>query len=296
MGDPEGIDPNDPCRLASRLSRGEGQVHLEVGAVDGVAERVEERGVTLERANRLLPLVLIRESQRDVVLVLLRVGVSRQVGFLHHRDDEQRLEQLPDAVLPRPLRRERRRVHLSLPRLLRVRPRQNVRHGHGVVRSFQVECTVGRHGQEQARVGERQPDAVGRLENGVEPGHRDAGGAKRVLAGSAAREHRAEQAGAYEARGPPGYAHHGSEGKDQDGQSMLTGLPLESRPVPRAAIRVDNRRACPSRFGETACWRHRPPRTPARAPCRDPRASGAARCPCRSAAGRCRSLPAPASA
>src|SRR5213079_1134085 len=67
MCDPEGIDPNDPCRLASRLSRGEGQVHLEVGAVDGVAERVEERGVTLERANRFLPLVLIRESQRDVV-------------------------------------------------------------------------------------------------------------------------------------------------------------------------------------------------------------------------------------
>src|SRR5207253_8675324 len=31
MGDPERIDPNDPCRLASRLSRGEGQVHLEVG-------------------------------------------------------------------------------------------------------------------------------------------------------------------------------------------------------------------------------------------------------------------------
>src|SRR5256886_11550308 len=102
MRDPEGIDPNDPCRLASRLSRGEGQVHLEVGAVDGVAERVEERGVTLERANRLLPLVLIRESQRDVVLVLLRVGVFRQVGFLHHRDDEQRLEQLPYAVPPPP--------------------------------------------------------------------------------------------------------------------------------------------------------------------------------------------------
>src|SRR5437762_14241363 len=94
MGDPEGIDPNDPCRLASRLSRGEGQVHLEVGAVDGVAERVEERGVTLERANRLLSLVLIRESQRDVVLVLLRFGGSRQVSFLHHRDDGQRLEQL----------------------------------------------------------------------------------------------------------------------------------------------------------------------------------------------------------
>src|SRR2546422_3610861 len=34
MGDPERIDPNDPCRLASRLSRGEGQVHLEVGAVE----------------------------------------------------------------------------------------------------------------------------------------------------------------------------------------------------------------------------------------------------------------------
>src|SRR5438034_5875127 len=85
MGDPERIDPNDPCRLASRLAGGEGQVHLEVGAVDGVSERVEERGVTLERANRLLPLVLIRESQRDVVLVLLRVGVSRQVGFLDRK-------------------------------------------------------------------------------------------------------------------------------------------------------------------------------------------------------------------
>src|SRR2546428_7323114 len=102
MRDPEGIDPNDPCRLASRLSRGEGQVHLEVGAVDGVAERVEERGVTLERANRLLPLVLIRESQRDVVLVLLRVGVSRQVSFLHHRDDEQRLREPPVPVPPPP--------------------------------------------------------------------------------------------------------------------------------------------------------------------------------------------------
>src|SRR2546430_1105899 len=169
MGDPERIDPNDPCRLASRLSRGEGRGHPEVGAVDRVAERVEGRGLTLERANR-------------------------------------------------------------------------------------------------------------------------------ILAGSTARERRAEQTGAYEARGPPGYTHHGSDGKDQNGQPILTGLPLESRPVPRAAIRVDNRPACPSRFGETACWRHRPPRTPARAPCRDPRASGAARCPCRSAAGRCRSLRAPASA
>src|SRR5438034_11657417 len=65
MRDPERIDANDPCRLASRLSGGEGQVHLEVGAVDGVSERVKERGVTLERANRLLPLVLLRESQRD---------------------------------------------------------------------------------------------------------------------------------------------------------------------------------------------------------------------------------------
>src|SRR5256885_16981178 len=96
MCGPEGIAPNDPCRLASRLSRGEGQVHLEVGAVDGVAERVEERGVTLERANRLLPLVLIRESQRDVVLVLLRVGVSRQGRFLYPPDDQQRPAQTSD--------------------------------------------------------------------------------------------------------------------------------------------------------------------------------------------------------
>src|SRR5436309_8278058 len=70
MRDPERIDANDPCRLASRLSGGEGQVHLEVGAVVGVSGRAHERGVTLERTNRLLLLVLIRASQRYVVIVL----------------------------------------------------------------------------------------------------------------------------------------------------------------------------------------------------------------------------------
>src|SRR5207247_6371411 len=51
MGDPERIDPNDPCRLASRLAGGEGQGDLEVGAVGGVCERGEVCGSTVERWN-----------------------------------------------------------------------------------------------------------------------------------------------------------------------------------------------------------------------------------------------------
>ena len=197
--------------------------------IDGVSEGVEERRVTLERTDCLFPLVLISEAEGDVVLVLLRVGISRQVGLLDHGDDEQRLEELPDAVLTRPLRHERRRVHLGLARLLRTRPRQNVRHRHGVVRRLQGEPAVRGHRQQQAGVGERQADAVGGLENGVETRHRDAAGAKGILARPTARDHRAQQTGAHHARCPPGYVHHGSHGKGQRGESVLTRLPRRKR-------------------------------------------------------------------
>src|SRR2546422_590748 len=153
----------------------------------------------------------IREGQRDVVLVLLRVGISRQVRLLDDRDDEEGLEQLPDAVPARPIRRQRRRVDLGLAGLLRPRPRQDIRHRHSVVRRFQGKSAVACHVQEEACVSERDPDAVGRLENGVEPDHGDLGGAKRVLARLAAREHRAKQAGAHDVRGPPRCAHRRSE-------------------------------------------------------------------------------------
>ena len=45
------------------------------------------------------------------------------------------------------------------------------------------------------------------------------------------------------------------------------------------AITAGNRPASPARSAGTACRRRRPRRTPARAPCPDPRAPAAARCP-----------------
>src|SRR2546425_7819565 len=61
------------------------------------------------------------------------------------------------------------------------------------------------------------------------------------------------------------------------------------------ALTTGSRRASPTRSAGTAFRRRRPPRTPARVPCRDPRASAAGRCPCRPAAARCRSRRAHAS-
>src|SRR2546430_15962758 len=52
MGDPERIDPNDPCRLALRLSRGAGHVHPLVGAPYGGSPRGEGSGVTPGTASR----------------------------------------------------------------------------------------------------------------------------------------------------------------------------------------------------------------------------------------------------
>ena len=229
MRDPEWVDPNDPCRLAPRLPGDQRQVHLEVRAVNGVAEGVEERGVTLERADRLRPLVLVREGERDVVLVLFRIGVPRQVALLDHRDGEQGFEQLLHAVPACPFRRDGCRIHLGLPGLLRMRPRQNVRHRHGVVRSFQGKPAVGGHSQQKARVGERKPDAVGGLENGVETGHRDAGGAEGLLPGATPYHGRAQQAGVHDGRCPSGCVHHGSDGKGQRRESTFTGLPPGGR-------------------------------------------------------------------
>src|SRR6266436_6231038 len=51
-----------------------------------------------------------------------------------------------------------------------------------------------------------------------------------------------------------------------------------------ATIRAGSRPACPGPSVGRACRRRRRLRTPARAPCPDPRARGAARCPCRSEA------------
>jgi len=52
----------------------------------------------------------------------------------------------------------------------------------------------------------------------------------------------------------------------------------------RATIRAGSRPACPARSEGKACQRRRRLHTPARAPCPDPRARGAARCPCQSEA------------
>src|SRR3989442_13014482 len=142
MREPERIDPNDPCWLASRLSGGEGQVHLEVRAVDRIPERVEEGGVALERADRFVSLVLIREGQRDVVLVLLRVGISRQGRLLDDRDDEEGLEQLPDAVPARPIRRPRPPLYLGPSGLPRPAPRHDIRHRPWVLRPFPGKSPV----------------------------------------------------------------------------------------------------------------------------------------------------------
>src|SRR3989442_13695241 len=93
-----------------------------MSTIDGVSEGVEERRVTLERTDCLFPLVLIREAEGNVVLVLLRVGISRQVGLLDHRDDEQRLEGVPDAVLTPPPPPPRRRGPLGPARPAPARP------------------------------------------------------------------------------------------------------------------------------------------------------------------------------
>src|SRR2546422_10073200 len=106
--------------------------------------------ISLAFADRFVSLVLIREGQRDVVLVLLRVGISRQVRLLDDRDDEEGLEQLPDAGPARPIPRQRRRVDLGLAGLARPRPRQDIRHRHSVVRRFQGKFAVTCHVPEEA--------------------------------------------------------------------------------------------------------------------------------------------------
>src|SRR5437879_257950 len=85
---PERVVPNDPSRLAPRLSRGDGAVHLEMRAVDRVARGVEKAHVTLERLDALRPLVLVRERQGDEVLVALQVGVLRQEALADPQDGD----------------------------------------------------------------------------------------------------------------------------------------------------------------------------------------------------------------
>ncbi len=202
MRHPERVEPDDPCRLAPRLPGGEGEIDFQVRAVNGIAEGVEERRVALERADRLLPLVAIREGERDVVFVLLRVGILGHVALVDDRHREQGLDLPLDAVHARPFRRPGRGAHLGPARPLGARPGEKLRAGHGVMRCARGEAALGDHLEQRARVGEGQPDGVRGAEDGIEPRHRYARGEERVLSSvRAAREHgTGEQSGAYETR------------------------------------------------------------------------------------------------
>src|SRR5207245_6624866 len=72
---PERVVPNDPSRLAPRLSRGDGAVHLEMRAVDRVARGVEKAHVTLDRLDDLSPLVLVRVLHGGAVQTSYQVSV-----------------------------------------------------------------------------------------------------------------------------------------------------------------------------------------------------------------------------
>src|SRR2546421_4180665 len=98
---PERVVADDAPRLAPRLSRGDGAVHLEMRAVNRVPRRVDEAHVTLERLDALRPLVLVRERQGDEVLVALQVGVLRQEALVDHQDGDQGVELLLDLPAPR---------------------------------------------------------------------------------------------------------------------------------------------------------------------------------------------------
>ena len=78
-------------------------------------------------------------------------------------------------------------------------------------------------------VGQHVASALTRARAIEETRHRNAGGAKAVFARPTSRDQRAQQAGAHEARCPPGYVHHGSDGKVRVQDSTLTGLPPGKR-------------------------------------------------------------------
>src|SRR5690349_20226461 len=88
----EWVISHDALGLPQRPPRRERPVHLEMRAVDGIAECVEERDVSLECRDRAGPLVAVCKGERDVVLVALLLRILRQEGLVHDADDEHRVE------------------------------------------------------------------------------------------------------------------------------------------------------------------------------------------------------------
>src|SRR5207244_13064696 len=97
-----------PSRRLEALARGQGPVHLEMRAVDRGSKGVDEGLVTLEGADRLPSLVVIRKRQRDIVLEPLHVGVFREIALADDRYGEQRIEMPLQLLLTHPPRRGRR--------------------------------------------------------------------------------------------------------------------------------------------------------------------------------------------
>ena len=203
------VDPDDACGLAPRLPGGERQVHLEVCAVDRVAERVEKRRVALEGADRLGAFVLVGERERDVVLELLGGGIPGEKGLLDDTDAHEWLELSPGLCLSSAFGGRRLGLGLHATGVLLAGPRQQLRYGHGVARQLRRVLAVPEHLEECAGVADAEPHSVAGFEHGIELATGHARRKKRVVPGPGlgCEERARQEAGDDDLRGPRGYAH-----------------------------------------------------------------------------------------
>src|SRR5690242_21619005 len=177
----ERVVPHDTLGLPQRPARPQRPVHLEVRAVDRITEGVKERDVSLEGRDGPGALVAICKCEGDVVLVALLVGILRQERLVDDAHHERRVELTPQRIAMYPCGRGLFGLGLSSPCRLGAPPREDFGNRHGVLGRLPDERRVGGDGEESARVGECQPEAVGRVHHRIEPYDRYARGEERLL-------------------------------------------------------------------------------------------------------------------